>query len=64
MALLHFVSSLFHSKTEHVAAFEQPVHRDFVGAYKADYSPLAEDEIAHEDDACAELFKRSKPVSR
>ena len=64
MALLHFVGSLFHSKTEHVAADDRPVHRDFVGAYKADYSALSDDEIAREDDACADLFKRARSVSR
>jgi hypothetical protein len=60
--LLHFVENLFHSKQDRTSASH--IHRDFVGTYKADYSPLTEDEIAHEDDACADLFKHSKPVSR
>jgi hypothetical protein len=64
MALLHFVESLFHTKPEPVDASTRPVHRDFVGSYKADYSPLTADEIAHEDEACSELFRHSKPVSR
>ena len=35
-----------------------------VGKYIADYSELTPEEIANVDPACAELFKRSKPVSR
>lgn len=38
------------------------VHR--VGEFYADYTPLTPEEMAREDEACAELFKRSKMVSR
>jgi len=35
-----------------------------VGKYYADYSEVKPEEIADLDAECAELFKRSKPVSR
>lgn len=35
-----------------------------VGDFYADYSPLTPEEIAGVDAECADLFKRSKPVSR
>lgn len=35
-----------------------------VGKYIADYSELTPEEIANVDPECAELFKRSKPISR
>jgi hypothetical protein len=37
---------------------------DKVGAYKADYSRLTDEQLAKEDFQCAELLKHSRPVSR
>jgi hypothetical protein len=44
--------------------FTQPPDVPRVGKYYADYSELKPEEIQKLDDDCAELFKRSKPVSR
>ena len=35
-----------------------------VGAYKADYSRLTDEQLAEEDFECVELLKHSRPVSR
>jgi hypothetical protein len=37
---------------------------DKVGAYKADYSRLTDEQLAAEDFECVELLKHSRPVSR
>jgi hypothetical protein len=37
---------------------------DKVGAYKADYSRLTDEQLAEEDFECLDLLKHSRPVSR
>jgi hypothetical protein len=38
--------------------------QDKVGAYKADYSRLTDEQLDQEDFECVELLKHSRPVSR
>jgi hypothetical protein len=46
------------------SASSAPAEVPRVGKYYADYSELKPEEIANVDAECADLFKRSKPVSR
>jgi hypothetical protein len=64
-ALIQTVSGWFHSASSSKTASIPPdQHRDMVGMYKADYSPLTAEEIAYDDPECVDLFKNSTPVSR
>jgi len=37
--------------------------RDFmIGAYRAEYAPLTEAEVASVDEECKQLFEKSRPV--
>ena len=37
---------------------------DRIGVFKADYSPISEEDMAFEDPECVDLFKNSDPASR
>jgi hypothetical protein len=57
-AIFQTLSGWFHN----VKTTTIPAEEDTVGMYRADYSPLTEEEMA--SDPCAELFKNSTPASR
>lgn len=63
-ALLHRVSAWVQSGWSGGNGGNSDTTSDRVGAYKADYSRLTDEQLAEEDFECVELLKHSRPVSR